>query len=148
MKRLRSAVELEQLRVRILSQRKPEKPCISLCGGTGCHAYGCEDVAKAFKNEMKRQGLSKQVELKVTGCHGFCERGPLMVLHPQKIFYERVSPNDVSEIIAETVIKGNIIDRLLYVDPVSGEKAPFISNSKSHICRSESVMELICKERS
>ena len=123
MRSLRSAVELEQLRVKILSQRKPEKPCISICGGTGCHAYGCEDVAKALKSEMKRQGLSKQVELKVTGCHGFCERGPLMVLHPQKIFYQRVSPGDVSEIIAETVIKGNIIDRLLYIDPVNEEKA-------------------------
>ena len=63
--------------------------------------------------------------MKVTGCHGFCERGPLMVLYPQKIFYQRVSPDDVSEIIAETVVKGNIINRLLYVDPVSGEKAQF-----------------------
>jgi NADH:ubiquinone oxidoreductase subunit F (NADH-binding)/(2Fe-2S) ferredoxin/Pyruvate/2-oxoacid:ferredoxin oxidoreductase delta subunit len=125
MKRLQSAVELEQLQVKILSERKPEKPCISICGGTGCHAYGCEGVAKAFKNEIKRQGLSEQVELKVTGCHGFCERGPLMVLHPQKIFYQRVSPDDASEIITETVIRGNIIDRLLYVDPVSGEKAQF-----------------------
>jgi len=125
MKRLRSAVDLEQLRGKILSQHKPEKPCISICGGTGCRAYGCSDVAKAFKNEIKRQGLNQQIELKVTGCHGFCERGPLMVLHPQKIFYQRVSPEDVSEIIAETVIKGNIIDRLLYVDPVSGEKAQF-----------------------
>ena len=123
MKRLRSAVELEQLRVKILSQRKPEKPCISICGGTGCHAYGCEDVAKALKNEIKRQGLSKQVELKVTGCHGFCERGPLMVLQPRKIFYQRVNPSDASEIIAETVMKGNIIDRLLYIDPVSEERA-------------------------
>ncbi|MEE8620142.1 MAG: NADH-ubiquinone oxidoreductase-F iron-sulfur binding region domain-containing protein [Dehalococcoidia bacterium] len=123
MKRLRSAVELEQLRVKILSQRKPEKPCISICGGTGCHAYGCEDVAKALKNEIKRQGLSKQVELKVTGCHGFCERGPLMVLQPRKIFYQRVNPSDASEIIAETVMKGNIIERLLYIDPVSEERA-------------------------
>jgi len=125
MKRLTSAVELEQLRVGILSRREPEKPCVSVCGGTGCRAYGCEDVAKAFKSEIKRQGLSKEIELKVTGCHGFCERGPLVVLYPQKIFYQRVSPSDVSEIIAETVIKGNVIDRLLYVDPLSGEKAQF-----------------------
>ncbi|MCK5593336.1 NAD(P)H-dependent oxidoreductase subunit E, partial [Candidatus Bathyarchaeota archaeon] len=123
MKRLQSAVEFEQLRVKILSERKPEKPCVSICGGTGCHAYGCEDVAETFRNEIKRQGLSKQVELKVTGCHGFCERGPLMVLHPQKIFYQRVNPGDVSEIIAETVMKGNIIDRLLYIDSVSEERA-------------------------
>ena len=61
----------------------------------------------------------------MTGCHGFCERGPLTVLYPQKIFYRRVTPSDVPEIIAETVLKGNIIDRLLYVDPMSGEKAYF-----------------------
>jgi len=125
MRSLRSAVELEKLRGRILSQHKPEKPCISICGGTGCHAHGCEDVAKAIKSELKQRGLSDQVELKLTGCHGFCERGPLMVLYPQKIFYQGVSPGDVSEIISETVMKGKIIDRLLYVDPVSGKKAQF-----------------------
>ena len=125
MKTLRSAVELEQLRVRILSQRKLEKPCISICGGTGCHACGCEDVAEAFKNEIMRQGLSKQVELKVTGCHGFCEHGSLAVVYPEKIFYQRVTPNDAPEIISETVLKGNIIDRLLYVEPTSGRKAYF-----------------------
>ncbi len=125
MKTLRSAVELEQLRVRILSQRKLEKPCISICGGTGCHACGCEDVAEAFKNEIMRQGLSKQVELKVTGCHGFCEHGSLAVVYPEKIFYQRVTPNDAPEIISETVLKGNIIDRLLYVEPTSGQKAYF-----------------------
>jgi len=124
-KTLRSAVELEQLRVRILSQRKLEKPCISICGGTGCHACGCEDVAEAFKNEIMRQGLSKQVELKVTGCHGFCEHGSLAVVYPEKIFYQRVTPNDAPEIISETVLKGNIIDRLLYVEPTSGRKAYF-----------------------
>ena len=79
MKRLVSAVELEQLHDRILSQRHPEKPCISICGGMGCHAYRSEDVSNAFKKEIKQQGLNKEVELKVTGCHGFCERGPLMV---------------------------------------------------------------------
>ncbi|MBA7623919.1 Ion-translocating oxidoreductase complex subunit C [subsurface metagenome] len=128
MKQLRAAVELEELRARILSQRKPEKSCISICGGTGCHAYRCEDVAKAFKNEIKRQGLSKQVDLKVTGCHGFCERGPLVVIYPKKIFYQRVTPNDAPEIISETVLKGNIIDRLLYADPVSGKKVHFESD--------------------
>ena len=123
MKKLKTAVELEQLRAMILS--KPERSCVSICGGTGCHAYGCEDVAKAFKNEIKRQGLSKQVELKVTGCHGFCEHGPLVVIYPDKIFYQRVTQKDAPEIISETVMKGNIIDRLLYVDPATGQEAHF-----------------------
>jgi len=121
MTKLKSAVELERLRDEILSQRTREKPTISICGGTGCHAYKCEDVANAFQKEIKRQGLADQVELKVTGCHGFCERGPLMVLYPEKIFYQRISPSDVPEILAETVVKGNVIERLLYVDPVDGK---------------------------
>ncbi|MCK4782375.1 MAG: SLBB domain-containing protein, partial [Desulfobacteraceae bacterium] len=102
--------------------------CISICGGTGCHAYRCEDVASALKAEIKQQGLSDEVELKMTGCHGFCERGPLLVLYPPKIFYQRVTPDDAPEIISETVLKGNIIDRLLYADPVSGKKVHFESD--------------------
>ena len=101
MKKLSSAADLERLRKRILSRRDPEKICISVCGGTGCHAYNCEEVVKALRKEIRIQGLNKTVELKQTGCHGFCERGPLIVLHPKKIFYQRVSPDDVSEIIAE-----------------------------------------------
>jgi len=125
MRKLRSAVELERLRDGIVSSRDPSKLCVSICGGTGCRAYRSQDVASAFSKEIKRQGLTNEVDLKVTGCHGFCERGPLMVLYPQKIFYQRITPGDVPEIIAETVMKGNIIDRLLYVDPVSGKKTHF-----------------------
>ena len=125
MKKLKTADELEQFRARILSQYDTKKQWISICSGTGCHAYRCEDVASALKAEIKRQGLSDEVELKMTGCHGFCERGPLMVLYPQKIFYQQVTPNDVPEIISETVLKGNIINRLLYVDLLSGKKVYF-----------------------
>ena len=65
MTRLTSAIELEGFRDKILSQRKPEKTCISICGGTGCHAYRCEDVTRAFKKEIKWRGLSSEVELKI-----------------------------------------------------------------------------------
>ena len=147
MERLKTVVEMERLRARVVGQREPEKPCISICGGTGCHAYRCEDVARAFESEIKRQGLRGQVQLKVTGCHGFCERGPLMVLYPQRIFYQRVTTGDVSEIIEETVVKGNIIDRLLYVDPVSGKKAyteddvPFYKGQQRLVFGSNGVID-------
>ena len=125
MKKLRTAVELRQLRTRILSQRDPKKACIAICCGTGCRAYGAEDVAKALRNEIGRQRLGKQIQLKVTGCHGFCEHGPLLVIYPGRIFYQRVTPNDAAEIISETVLNGNIVDRLLYLDPTSGQKTHF-----------------------
>jgi NADH-quinone oxidoreductase subunit F len=132
MGKLTSVAELDQLRKQILSQRRPQRSFISVCGGTGCHAYGCEEVARAFRNELKRQSLSDQVELKVTGCPGFCERGPLVVVYPQKIFYQRVAPQDAPEIISETILKGGMIERLLYVDPKSNQKVMFEEDVPFH----------------
>ncbi len=125
MKKLTSVADLERLRRRILSQRDPEKPRISVCGGTGCRAYNSQEVTRALKKELRKQGLSKTVALKQTGCHGFCERGPLIVLYPQRIFYQRVSPDDAPEIISKSVLKGEIIDRLLYVDQMEQKKVRF-----------------------
>ncbi len=121
-KRLRGAAELEELRKSILRKRDPNKPCISVCGGTGCLAAGAEVVIRAFMDEIKRREIQRNVELKETGCHGFCERGPIVVIRPKRVFYQQVKPEDVPEIISETVLKGNIIERLLYVDPVTNEK--------------------------
>ena len=125
MNTLKSAAELEQLRNTILSRRDPDKTIVSICGGTGCRAYKCMDVVKAFQNEIDQQKLHDKIELKLTGCHGFCEKGSLMVIRPKKIFYQRVTPDDIPEIISETILKGNILDRLLYVDPVTGQKATY-----------------------
>jgi NADH-quinone oxidoreductase subunit F len=121
-KRLLSAAELENLRQSILNKKDPSRTCISVCGGTGCLASGAEAVADAFLDEIERRELQVSVELKETGCHGFCERGPVVVIRPKRIFYQRVKPEDVPEIIAETVLGGKIIERLLYVDPVTNEK--------------------------
>ncbi|MFC1952241.1 NADH-ubiquinone oxidoreductase-F iron-sulfur binding region domain-containing protein [Chloroflexota bacterium] len=122
MNKLRSPEELEALRKSIIKSRKSNKPCITICGGTGCHALGSEGVSAAFTKEIKRQGLENKVDIKVTGCHGFCERGPLVVIKPENIFYQQVNIEDVPEIISETIIKNNTIDRLLYVDPNTGKK--------------------------
>ena len=122
MNRLSSPDELEAVRESIIKNRDPNKPCITICSGTGCHAYGCERVVAAFKQEVKQQGLEAKVDVRATGCHGFCERGPLVVIRPGSIFYQRVSVEDVPEIISETVLKANIIDRLLYTDPDTGKK--------------------------
>ncbi len=120
--RLTSAAELEKRRQSILNKRDPKRTCISVCGGTGCRASGAEAVVDAFFDEIERRELQVQLELKETGCHGFCERGPLVVIRPKNIFYQRVKPEDAQEIISETVLNGNIIERLLYVDPVTKER--------------------------
>jgi len=120
--KIKSLAELETLRNSIIEKRDPNKTCITICGGTGCHAHGYEKVVDAFRQEIKRQNLAAEVELRITGCHGFCERGPLVVVKPQNIFYQRVKVEDVPEILSETVGKGNVIDRLLFADPKTGEK--------------------------
>ncbi|MCX8053610.1 MAG: NAD(P)H-dependent oxidoreductase subunit E, partial [Armatimonadetes bacterium] len=93
---------------------------ISVCGGTGCQAYGCESVASMLELGLDRFGIRDKVGLRKTGCHGFCERGPLVVVRPENIFYQKVKPEDVPEIISRTVIGGEIIDRLLYTEPADG----------------------------
>jgi NADH-quinone oxidoreductase subunit F len=95
---------------------------VTMCAGTGCQASGCLSVVEALRDEIGREGLQDKVRVRTTGCHGFCEQGPLMVIEPGNIFYRRVAAEDVAEIISETLINGRVIDRLCYVDPASGER--------------------------
>jgi len=120
--RLSSPDELEARRESIIESRDPDKPCITICGGTGCSAYGGQKVTVAFKQEIEQQELGAKVDVRTTGCHGFCERGPLVVIKPENIFYQRVSVEDAPEVISETIVRGNIIDRLLYTDPATREQ--------------------------
>jgi NADH-quinone oxidoreductase subunit F len=124
-KRLGSVVKLEALRNAIAAERDPDKPCITVCGGTGCHSFGSQGVSDAFKAEIKKNKLADKVDVKVTGCHGFCEKGPLVVIKPKDIFYQKVAEKDVPEIVAETVVKGKVLDRLLYTDPDTGKKVTY-----------------------
>lgn len=117
-----SATKLEELKGKIIDSRQDQKSTITVCGGTGCHAYGCLQIAEAFKEEIKKQRLENQVDVRTTGCHGFCERGPITVIQPEGIFYQRVTLKDIANIIQETIVNKKIIDRLLYADPRTGEK--------------------------
>ena len=121
MGQLKSPSELEKARQDILAKRDPNKPCITICSGTGCCAYGSEKVFASFEEVLKSKGLEGSMALKRTGCHGFCERGTLVVIHPEETCYIQVQLEDVDEIIS-SVREGKIIERLLYVDPVTDEK--------------------------
>jgi len=114
MTRLRSAAELEAFRQEILSRRDPQKPCVTICSGTGCHASGCEKVSEAFIREIESNGLRGKVEVRRTGCHGFCEQGPLVVIFPEDICYLRVKPEDVPEIVVTTLKEKKLVERLLF----------------------------------
>ncbi|MGD0779734.1 MAG: NuoF family protein [Dehalococcoidales bacterium] len=122
MARLKSPGDLEALRNSILQKRDPAKPCITICNGTGCQAYGSKSIVAAFQDEVKKQKLEAKVDVKAIGCPGFCERGTLVVIKPKDIFYQRVRPKDVPEILTETIGKGNAVSRLLYTDRSTNEK--------------------------
>ena len=122
MNKIRSPKELDDLRKSITERRDSDKPCIAVCAGTGCLAYGCLNLVVAFRSEVEKNGLQEKVEVRATGCPGFCERGALLTIYPQGIFYQQVKIEDVPEVISQTILKGEIIDRLLYVDPNTGER--------------------------
>lgn len=117
MPRLNSAADLEKFRKGILAKRDPNKLCVTVCSGTGCHAYGCGGVAEAFVNEIKSKNLQAKVDVRKTGCHGFCERGTVVIVLPDEICYLHVKPDDVSEIVQKTLIEKKTVDRLLYEGP-------------------------------
>jgi NADH-quinone oxidoreductase subunit F len=123
--KLNSPDELERLTKSIIESRDPNKPCIVICGGTGCLALGGANVITTFRQEIEQHGLDTKVDLRVTGCPGFCERGPVIVIKPQNIFYQQVRVEDVPEIVAETIIKGSIVDKFLYTDLETGEKVAY-----------------------
>ncbi|HVN25356.1 MAG TPA: NADH-ubiquinone oxidoreductase-F iron-sulfur binding region domain-containing protein [Syntrophorhabdales bacterium] len=122
MSRIQSPAELEALREEILSKRDPNKPCITLCSGSACHASGSREVAAKLEEEIEKQGLKEQVDIRKTGCHGFCERGPIIVIRPEEICYFQIKPEDVPEIVSQTIKEKKIIDRLVYTDPAAKEK--------------------------
>ena len=122
MNKLQSASDVEKLRKTLLNLKNNKKSCISICSGTGCHAYSSDKVVGAFEKELKKHNLENEVEIKRTGCHGFCEKGPIVVIYPEEICYLQVKVEDVQDIISLTIKSGVIIERLLYTDLKTGKK--------------------------
>jgi len=122
MNRLQSAAELENFRAGILVARDPAKPCIAVCAGAACHGLDSARVARAFEAEVAKLDPGAGVELRVTGCHGYCEKGPNVVVGPDEVCYFEVKPEDVPEIVART-LTGEVVERLVYVHPDTGDRA-------------------------
>ncbi len=94
---------------------------IRICAGTACHASGRVALRKAVEKTLAERDLTDKVAVVETGCHGFCEEGPIVVVRPQGLFYPRLKPADIEEIIATSVVGDGIVERLLYKDPQTGE---------------------------
>jgi NADH:ubiquinone oxidoreductase subunit F (NADH-binding)/(2Fe-2S) ferredoxin/NAD-dependent dihydropyrimidine dehydrogenase PreA subunit len=119
---VRNPEELESYKQKLLAARDPDRPRISVCCGTGCRVHGSMDVIQAFLREIDKRNLDGDIGVVGTGCHGFCEKGPVVVLKPSGIFYQRVAVEDAPEIVSESLLNGAVIDRLTYVDPTSGAR--------------------------
>ena len=118
---------LSQLKVRQKETltRQKEFPCrIMICCGPGCLASGSQQIIDTFRKTLKKRRI-KDVSVEAvmeTGCHGLCEQGPLVVLKPDGLFYTKVKPKHVDEIIDRSIRKNEVIDKLLYTDPLSKKK--------------------------
>jgi NADH-quinone oxidoreductase subunit F len=119
MEKLSSIGQLEWLRNTILAQDAKRKTQVHICM-TGCRAYGASEVMEAVEEEVKKQGLSKEVEIRATGCHGFCAKAPVLAIEPLGIQYQEVDPESASKIVDMTLKNNRFIDRLAYKDPVTG----------------------------
>ncbi len=92
------------------------KNYILVCGGTACESSKADEIYKALIHEAEKQGVAKDVQVVKTGCFGFCEKGPIVKVLPEEAFYVTVQPSDAQEIIAETIVKGRMVKRLLYLE--------------------------------
>ncbi len=99
----------------------PTHRWVAICRGTGCTSSASTEVQEALQDALDKQGLSDQVEVRRTGCFGFCEQGPIMVVYPDQTFYTQVKPRDVEKIVVEHIIGGEPVERSLYHDPASEE---------------------------
>ncbi len=97
---------------------------VLVCGGTGCTSGGSMQIRALLEEELAKHGLDKEVKLVVTGCHGLCEMGPLVIVYPEGTMYVHVQPEDVSEIVSEHLLKGRVVSRLLYKEPLTAERVP------------------------
>ncbi len=121
---IRSPAELEEARKRYREAYDSARRYISVCGGTGCRGSGCLAVAQAIRDVVRDEGLENILPVRLTGCHGFCERGPLVVIYPQKIFYQQVKPVHARRIVTRSAVGGEVLEDLLYKTPDTQQAIP------------------------
>jgi len=127
------------LREGILFKRDPDQKVVRVCCTTACRAGGALHVVEALRKGLGDRGLSDKIQIKKTGCRGFCENGPVVAVEPEQLFYNKVKPKDVPDIIDKTLVGGDPVERLLYADPDTKEKIakehdiPFFGKQVRHV---------------
>ncbi len=135
MLKLKSPHEVKELQL-CLEASETSRPCISVCAGSGCKASGADNVIASLHREVEKRGLQGTIDIKSTGCHGFCEKGPVMIVWPEKVFYNGVSLSDAKDIVNSVTEKHKPVEKLLYKDPNTGKRVlhendvPFYAGQK------------------
>jgi NADH-quinone oxidoreductase subunit F len=119
--RIKNPSDLENIQKQILEKRRDKKTVLRTCISTGCRAQKSLKVVDALGSAIKRNGLAESVDIKKTGCHGFCEMGPIMVVEPENVFYRKVKPEDTEEIASGIAEKKDPVERLLWKNPSTKE---------------------------
>ena len=120
---LENRAALKSLRDSLEAQLKAsKKKLISLCAGSGCGAYGTAKVHQILMDELAEQDLQDEVEVKLSGCHGFCEKGPIMVIHPEGIFYPQLKEKHIPDIVEQTIKNGELVKKLIFKDPATKKR--------------------------
>jgi NADH-quinone oxidoreductase subunit F/NAD(P)H dehydrogenase (quinone)/NADP-reducing hydrogenase subunit HndC len=118
-----------------------------LCSGTGCQASRSIPFRDALQKELERQGLLEEIKIIETGCNGFCAVGPVMLVQPEGIFYQRLTPEIVPHLVEEHFLKGRPVKKLLYVEPASKKtipkmnQIPFFANQMFWVMRNKGVID-------
>ncbi|MGD9331008.1 MAG: NADH-quinone oxidoreductase subunit NuoF [Desulfobacterales bacterium] len=140
--------ELEAVREKAAAAlNEPEIFHLMVCGGTGCHATGSIAVIDKLREEIEARGLQKKARVVETGCNGFCAMGPILVVHPGDIFYQKLSADDVPVILEEHIVNGKPVEKFFYKDPVSKKKIPsqddipFFANQMPRALRNKGLID-------
>jgi len=125
-------------------ETRPNSECrILVCQSTGCESSKSDKITQALENQIKELGLSKNVEVKFTGCHGFCQQGPIVIVEPEGVFYTQVKEADVPEILKSHILEGKYVERLFYHNPVTGEAIPLYKDVPFY-CRQQRLILRNC----
>jgi NADH:ubiquinone oxidoreductase subunit F (NADH-binding)/(2Fe-2S) ferredoxin/NAD-dependent dihydropyrimidine dehydrogenase PreA subunit len=140
--------ELQAVREKAAARlNEPNVFHLMVCGGTGCHATGSIAVIERLREEVVQKGLQDKVRVIETGCNGFCAMGPIMVVHPGDVFYQKLSVDDVPVIIDEHIVGGKPVEKYFYKDPVTKKKIacqdeiPFFAHQMPRALRNKGLID-------
>jgi len=143
--KLANTKELHDIRNELIAKMDSARRCVRICM-TGCRARGAVQVEEAFREELEKQSMAEDVEIRETGCQGFCAQAPVAVIDPEGIFYQQLTPEDVPDIVSQTLTNGKVVERLLYVDPENGQRiiyerdVPFYKGQQKGVLRNCGVI--------